>query len=737
MATVMPAPNSPPELSGSKSSKSSSFHSSHIDGPESLFNDVSNFEEIGLSDDADFSMSVRSPAAKLPIKNPTATTRDLTATKTRQRISLPPKNKNFHGGFRPSQPSSSLSARSPHRRDTVNGQTGGLSPLQPSRRSRSTSPLRPTSSQSNASSSSLALSPLSSRGSNNKQTWQPNRKTVKELEDEYHDSDDDLPDDASLWNIPISPRPVQERAPSRSASPNGRSPGRRPLPIEHVTVSPVPSTSNASRAARMKRNTQRSSSAGPERGQISPRNPRTYSYNSFLSDLSEEAKIITEALEFHADDSERKLEDAVQNGTSNSPRELQENIQLPPLQKSNIMIDPLPCSKEKEKVLTRTRPSWLPPKDQSEERKHLRQYKQMMEQSREAEKRKAARAASEQCAKDTTRAALQNIWDDVISPNWDRAMRQPRTRELWWRGIPARSRGSTWARAIGNELELTDETFTKALQRAKQLRSKTDAESESNKRMLECFDAIDVDAEHAFPDLNLFGKGGPLRDILIDVLQAYSMYRSDVGYVHGLHTIAALLVLQFPTPSSAFLAMANVLNRPLPVAFLTWDRGAMARTYSLASDTLRYKFGRLADHLQQTLLLSDEEIWEPIFQSLLTNGLDLERVSRVWDCWVFEGDRIMIRAAVAVLGCLQVQLLSFSQPDDESRKAVCQILGWGPRHMGVNTQKPKDRHSAPAATGFSGQVSSAGVADYWILTAAGNEDGFMAAVREAGKARVQ
>jgi hypothetical protein len=33
---------------------------------------------------------------------------------------------------------------------------------------------------------------------------------------------------------------------------------------------------------------------------------------------------------------------------------------LPPLQKSNIMIDPLPISKEKEKVLTRTRPSWLP-----------------------------------------------------------------------------------------------------------------------------------------------------------------------------------------------------------------------------------------------------------------------------------------------------------------------------------------------------------------------------------------
>lgn len=48
------------------------------------------------------------------------------------------------------------------------------------------------------------------------------------------------------------------------------------------------------------------------------------------------------------------------------------------------MIDPLPISKEKEKVLTRTRPSWLPPKDQKEEKRHLREYKKMMAMAREA-----------------------------------------------------------------------------------------------------------------------------------------------------------------------------------------------------------------------------------------------------------------------------------------------------------------------------------------------------------------
>ena len=59
-------------------------------------------------------------------------------------------------------------------------------------------------------------------------------------------------------------------------------------------------------------------------------------------------------------------------------------VELPPLRKNNVMIDPLPISKEKEKVLSRTRPSWLPPKNQKEEQRHLKEYKRMMEASMEA-----------------------------------------------------------------------------------------------------------------------------------------------------------------------------------------------------------------------------------------------------------------------------------------------------------------------------------------------------------------
>ncbi|GFG03730.1 TBC domain-containing protein C23D3.03c [Aspergillus lentulus] len=760
MTTICTTPNSPPELSGSKSSKSSSFRSSsQLSGPDGILADISNFEEIGLEDDPELpymdgvttaygksGVLARSSTARLQPKTPITTTRDLTSTVKPTRTPYPSLKGHVNGALmKPKHSSSKL--RSGNQRGASSTHTLPIQSSGP-HRSRSNSPLRMASNLgSSPSAQTLAVSPVSGRPPlNRKSSWQRSRKSLRELEEEYHDSDEELPDDTSLWNVPISPRPVQDRAPSRGTSPDGRSPGPLPLPLSHsVSDMTVLSSTGAKspRGSRSGRQMVRSSSAGPERGQISPRNPRIYSYNNMLSDLSEEAKIITQALEYHADERDRKRAENLQNGISSlrssteSKRDSKATIELPPLQKSNIMIDPLPISKEKEKVLTRTRPSWLPPKDQKEEKRHLKEYKKMMAMSREADKRRAAKAASAKCEKDNTREALKRIWDEYVFPNWDRAIGETRTRELWWRGVPPRHRGAIWQRAIGNELSLSEETYKKALQRAKDVRSKFHGEAgESHKRMKEWFDTIEADVSKAFPDLKLFQVGGPLRDTLIDVLEAYSMYRSDVGYVSGLHTIAALLVLQFPSPSAAFLAMANALNRPLPVAFLTLDRGAIGRTYSLVSATLRYKFPRLATHLYETLRLSDEEIWEPMFRSLLTNGLDLERVSRVWDCWVFEGDRILIRAVVAILGCLQPQLFAFTQPDDQGRAAVKDILGWGPHHTGSN--KPAARHSAPAApmTGFGGSQSVNAVAgDYWILTTAGDEDGFMNEVREAGKVR--
>ncbi|KAI5296632.1 hypothetical protein KEM52_005214 [Ascosphaera acerosa] len=660
------------------------------------------------------------------------------------------------------------------------------------------------------------------------------RKSVQELEDEYHDSDDDLPDNAALWNVPLSPGSIQvERRRGSSIPP-------RPLPVVDTLPSPFlnspagsppregslmsppatttttkhdgkqtrqraprsPVTSPPSTTVTRKQRARgpRAKSAGPP-----PARPPMQSRNSWniaMSELSPEARILTETLSYHVEDELRKRVEALQKsgkagGLRGVPGDDSHRLNSPPLpleplQRSNVMIDPLPISKEKEKVLSRTRPSWLPPKDPKEEQRHLREYKRMMLAAREAgktqhhlvplsssgplrvadmsvrtEKRKAAEVASQQCRKDTTRASLQRVWDEHVIPNWDKAVKEPATRDLWWRGVAPRCRGVVWQRAIGNELGLTIESYRKALHRAKEARTRirkaqhsstapahsvtSDDESslsssttstsapaasaaptDTQQQMDAWFTAIREDASLAFPELHLFAENGPLRSNLIDVLDAYAMYRNDVGYVYGLHvsrrctirtivtrglpltpviqTIAALLLLNLPDAPSAFITMANALNRPLPLAFLTHDPGAIERSYSLASSALRMSYPLLSTHVTENLSLTDSQTWAAMFGSLLTNGLDFERLSRVWDCWVFEGDRIIIRAAVAVLGCLETQILTIPPGNnEEGRRLAASLLGWGSKftvNVAPRSRSPLDRRRAAAAAAASAAAAT-------------------------------
>lgn len=141
------------------------------------------------------------------------------------------------------------------------------------------------------------------------------------------------------------------------------------------------------------------------------------------------------------------------------------------------------------------------------------------------------------------RETLQRIWEEYVYPNWDQAISENRTRELWWRGVSPRCRGVIWERAIGNELALSEDSYHKALQRAKNMTSTLDDDvGEINKRMRKSFASIARDVDNAFPDLHLFQEGGPLRETVINVLEAYSMYRSDIGYLFGFHVSRMILL---------------------------------------------------------------------------------------------------------------------------------------------------------------------------------------------------
>ncbi|EME39561.1 hypothetical protein DOTSEDRAFT_75278 [Dothistroma septosporum NZE10] len=722
-------PSSPPELSHSKSSKSSSSINSDDElSDAALTSKNGHFEEVVLEDgERDSGEDCNQPPASRPtLRRPpprSVTTNDMRTIPRSRSGGMSPPVRSLPNGMRQKYPNvqgpvngalNDQSLNLPNGRSMQRAVTSPISTFvrrHPQRMSsRSPSPNKPymnsngsVSPQSLASATPKASyeSPKENNGISRRSSWQPSRKSVKELEAEYNDEDEDVPDDAILENVPISPMPGQYstlKSPSttilRSTTP---SPHRRPS-YANLHSANIPKQAKRS-SARSMYNSPRSPRNGrppmmPHSATISafPAEPfsRKHRSKSWTEDLNEEAKQLSHALEEYADKlSIEKRHSASETPSSSPPRPRMAKTRaktsiydipsattilpsVPPLQKGNIMIDPLPISKEKEAVLTRTRPSWLPPKCQKEEARHLREFQQMMIRAAEAEKKRLLREQEHKETRVETQSSIARIWDQHVIPNWDIVVKEPRTRELWWRGVTARSRGEVWSKAIGNELELSATSFEAALARAHDLEEMVGDmpdEARANSKGAAWFDAIARDVPNVYPELHMYQHGEALHQSLTNVLKAYAMYRSDVGYVYGTHLVAGIVCLLLQ-PAEAFVFLANMLNRPVPLAFLVHDQAAMARAYDLTLSTLKYKYTKLHDHLTNPIVgLRPEEFLDPIFRCLFAYNMSHEHVSRIWDVFVFEGDRALIRAAVAVLGTLESKLYG-------SRQEILKHIGW-------------------------------------------------------------
>src|SRR3569833_1239093 len=166
-------------------------------------------------------------------------------------------------------------------------------------------------------------------------------------------------------------------------------------------------------------------------------------------------------------------------------------------------------------------------------------------------------------------------------------------------------------------------------------------------------------------------------------------------------TIAALLLLNLPTPSSAFVALANILNRPQPLSFYAADAGAKSSAYNLLLQTLAQKSPELHQHIIDMPNHDPDFYLADLFASLFSSHLALDQVARRWDVYVFEGDAVLVRAGVALL--LDKEMALLGTKDIVEIKSILD---------GSETGTEKKQH---------------------IMARQGEEDRWMQKVRSAGK----
>ncbi|KAJ8013902.1 hypothetical protein DPEC_G00034650 [Dallia pectoralis] len=329
----------------------------------------------------------------------------------------------------------------------------------------------------------------------------------------------------------------------------------------------------------------------------------------------------------------------------------------------NLDFEPLSTTA----LILEDRPPNLPAKSAEEASRHKLEYDEMVAGAKRREMKEAQRKKhqmKERFKQEDSIANAMVIWNNDILPNWNSMRNTRRVRELWWQGLPPSVRGRVWSLAIGNELNITPELYEIFLSRAKERwRRFSETILDNNAQYLgslqadreSSLDLIKLDISRTFPSLFIFQKDGPYHDLLHSVLGAYTCYRPDVGYVQGMSFIAAVLLLNLEE-ADAFIAFANLLNKPCQMAFFRVDHDLMLKYFAAFEVFFEENLPRLFSHFQINNLTPDLYLIDWIF-TLYSKSLPLDLACRVWDVFCRDGEEFLFRTALVILRLYQDVLL--------------------------------------------------------------------------------
>lgn len=116
---------------------------------------------------------------------------------------------------------------------------------------------------------------------------------------------------------------------------------------------------------------------------------------------------------------------------------------------------------------------------------------------------------------------------------------------------------------------------------------------------------IEEDLHRTYSDLKVFRFGNKLYQPLKNVLQAYSIFRPDLGYVQGMSYVAASIILHYGNEFDTFMLFANMLNREQQLFnFYSFDMDKVNVVYNIFMRLMREKLPRMHENFRQTGLSS-------------------------------------------------------------------------------------------------------------------------------------
>lgn len=179
---------------------------------------------------------------------------------------------------------------------------------------------------------------------------------------------------------------------------------------------------------------------------------------------------------------------------------------------------------------------------------------------------------------------------------------------------------------------------------------------QNQKQPLDSFKQIELDLLRTLPNNKYFEDPNSIGIQRVRrVLRAYSRFDPSVGYCQGMNRLAAMALLVLPE-EEAFWCLVAIIQCIMPKDYYKkpWLAQVDCR---VLSDSLERKLPKLHKHLVENDIEFTLFSW---FFTIFVDGCRPELLMRIWDIFLYEGDKILFRFALAILCVAQDDLLKMS-----------------------------------------------------------------------------
>ena len=278
------------------------------------------------------------------------------------------------------------------------------------------------------------------------------------------------------------------------------------------------------------------------------------------------------------------------------------------------------------------------------------------------------------------------IFQTQIIPNWPSMKSDKKVADLVKKGLPSKVRGVVWRLLVGNPYNLTLEIFQEYLEKARGLNrtptpvpspppfGNVNANSDVNLKLKlnstlisstssgeeqsvrdSSLRLISLDIARTFNNLGYFSAESPMSNDLRELLEAASVYRSDIGYIQGMSYVAGMLLLNLEL-LPAFQVFISVITTPLLISFYKIDQEGIGIREVIFVGILKENLYELYLHLESESMQPAIFLME-WFVTLYSKTLCQEVAVRVWDLYFYFGPMELFKAGIGIMKILNEKLI--------------------------------------------------------------------------------